>query len=661
MKHTLHIPTSYRLVLGVFHDTAMAALSLFFAFYLRLGVDGIVNHQHMLSLAAPLYTLIAVVSFKVAGLNRGLWRYASVADLVAILKGVTLSLVIFVPVMFALTRLADFPRSVPVIQWLLLVMMLGGPRLMYRAWRDQRTLASRGYDEAKLYIPVIVVGTGDSAEQFIRSAKQDPTGRYRVVGIVDNRRRRIGAHIHGVPVLGAPEDIEKILSYLSSRNTPPQRLIFTDEKMEEGMRELADAAEKAGVKLSRMPRMTELNEASNGDEGILNIQPIAIEDLLGRPQAPLDLEAIREFVANRRVLVTGAGGSIGSELVRQIAGFEPKQLIILDACEFNLYEIDHEIRDLFPLLQTVSILGDVRDAAALERTFMQHLPELVFHAAALKHVPIVELNPVEGVLTNVLGSRNVANAALACGAIAMVQVSTDKAVNPANIMGASKRLAEYYCQALDIDAGKNAKESTRTHFMTVRFGNVMGSSGSVVPLFRKQLAKGGPLTVTHPDIKRYFMTVREAVGLILQASAQAVRNNATRGQIFVLDMGEPVKIVDIAKRMIRLANLEPDRDVRIVFTGLRPGEKLFEELFDSGEKPVPTQTPGTLAAIPQPIDLPVLRRVLEQLEKAARDGDVVAIRRLLETTVPGYALHAAESRHQEEASKIAKGSLDAAT
>lgn len=629
------IPLNYRLLLGVTHDVLMAALSILLAFYLRLGVDGLIAHKSMLLLAVPVYTLIAAISFKFMGMNKGLWRYASVADLVAILKAATLALAIFLPVMFYLTRLESFPRSVVVIQWVLLVMMLGGPRLIYRAMRDQRVLKSRGYDETRLHIPVLVVGTGDEAELFIRTAQKDPTGRYKVVGIIDDRRRRMGATIHDVPVMGTPEDLLPIVQKLRRQDRAPQRLIFTDEQMILQQKQLADDAEKMGLKLSRLPSLTEFKEGL-GNDAALDLKPIAIEDVLGRPQAPLDLEAIKTFIAGRRVIVTGAGGSIGSELVRQIAQFSPSALVLVDNGEYNLYEVDHEILAAYPLLTVTSVLADVRDGALIARVFAQHRPDIVFHAAALKHVPIVELNPSEGILTNVKGTQNVADAAIACGAMAMVQVSTDKAVNPTNIMGATKRLAEYYCQALDLAMGKEGGQNVRTHFMTVRFGNVMGSSGSVVPLFKKQLAKGGPLTVTHPDIKRYFMTTREAVGLILQASSQAVHNNAARGQIFVLDMGEPVKIVDIARRMIRLANLEPDRDIKIIYTGLRPGEKLFEELFDSAETPMPTPTPGTLAAMPRPIELGVLRRVIDQLEGAAKAGITADIYRLLATVIPGY-------------------------
>lgn len=624
---------NWRTQLGSVHDVVMAGLSVVLAFYLRLGIEGIVQHRDLLLLSVPAYMATAFFACRFSGLNKGLWRYASVADLVAILKAATFLSVAAVAVMFLLMRLENFPRSVIAIQWLLLVMLLGGPRLFYRALRDRRVLKSRGYDDTVLYIPVLLVGTGDTAEAFIRSAQKDPVGRYRVVGVIDDRTRRIGNRIHDVPVLGGVADFDKILAHLAAKDTRPQRLIFTTDDMPARLKEFGEQAEKAGLTLCRLPSLHDL--AGAGDDQTLTLKPIAIEDVLGRPQAPLDLDAIRGFIAGRRVLVTGAGGSIGAELCRQITGFIPSTLMLLDNGEYNLYEIDREIRAAHPFLNIETMLADVRDGARIERIFTAFRPEIVFHAAALKHVPMVEMHPDEGVLTNLTGTRNVADAAYAAGAAAMVQISTDKAVNPTNVMGATKRLAEYYCQALDLEAAKN-NGKTGTHFVTVRFGNVMGSSGSVVPLFKKQLAAGGPLTVTHPDIKRFFMTTREAVGLVLQASAHAMAPDAPRGRIFVLDMGEPVRIVDIARRMIRLAGLVPDQDIKITYTGLRPGEKLFEELFDHAEQTVPTQTPSTMAAIPQPIDRTILRRACDLLASAAKEGNIADILRLLKTNVPGY-------------------------
>ncbi|MDE1896016.1 MAG: polysaccharide biosynthesis protein, partial [Rhodospirillales bacterium] len=364
------------------------------------------------------------------------------------------------------------------------------------------------------------------------------------------------------------------------------------------------------------------------------LQPIAIEDLLNRRQVRLDHEAMAELIAGQRVMVTGAGGSIGSELCRQVAGFGPSEILLLDSSEFALWQIDLEIKELAPALPRRTVVADVRDAAHIQAIADSFRPELVFHAAALKHVPIVEANRLEGLRTNALGTRVVADAAAAAGAKLMVLISTDKAVNPSSVMGASKRLAEMYAQALDVTA---RHDGHGMRCVTVRFGNVLGSTGSVVPLFRRQLAQGGPLTVTDPEMQRYFMTVREAVGLVLQASAAGSGEEAIPdGGIFVLDMGEPVKIVDLARQMIRLAGLKPDEDIQIKFTGLRPGEKLFEELFHGAEEPLPTEHEGLLMATPRLVNLGAVNAAMAELTAAAREGDEASAVALLHKMVPEF-------------------------
>ncbi|HRQ83340.1 MAG TPA: nucleoside-diphosphate sugar epimerase/dehydratase, partial [Azospirillaceae bacterium] len=372
------------------------------------------------------------------------------------------------------------------------------------------------------------------------------------------------------------------------------------EVSRDAMRGLFERADALGLTLARLPSLTEFKSALN--EGKIELRPIAIEDLLGRPQAALDRGAIADLVTGLPVLVTGAGGTIGAELTRQIAALAPSLLVLMDSGEFNLYSIEMEIRERFPGLSLQAEIGDVRDRDRVFRLMETVRPALVFHAAALKHVPLVEANPCEGALTNVVGTRNVADAARAVACRAMVLISTDKAIRPTSVMGACKRLAEIYCQALDLSPAPQA-DAQPTRFMTVRFGNVLGSSGSVVPLFQRQLAAGGPLTVTHPDMRRYFMTVREAVELVLQASAHGVAHGEERGKVLVLDMGQPVKIVDLARQMIRLAGFRPDEDVKIHFTGLRPGEKLFEELLSADEAPSKTDAEGVFLAAPLALPL----------------------------------------------------------
>jgi O-antigen biosynthesis protein WbqV len=359
------------------------------------------------------------------------------------------------------------------------------------------------------------------------------------------------------------------------------------------------------------------------------VRPIRLEDLLGRPQAAPDRAAMRALVSGRRVCVTGAGGTIGAELVRQIADDGPAHLTLIDNSEYNLYRIDLELDEAHRGLSRSTVLGDVRDPGRLASTFARERPELVFHAAALKHVHMVEANPNEGVLTNAVGTRNVADACLAAGSRAMVLVSTDKAVNPTSVMGATKRIAESYCQAL---AASPAAGSLR--LVTVRFGNVIGSSGSVVPLFQRQIAAGGPLTVTDPEVARYFMTTREAVQLLLQASALGAGEGG--GGIYVLDMGRPIRIVDLARQMIRLAGLTPDKDIEIVFTGLRPGEKKDEALFHPAEPLVATDTPGILRAQSRSADLALMQRRLDLLQAAARDRRSADALSLVAAMVPEY-------------------------
>jgi O-antigen biosynthesis protein WbqV len=365
------------------------------------------------------------------------------------------------------------------------------------------------------------------------------------------------------------------------------------------------------------------------------LRPVAIEDLLNRPQLPLDRDGIARLVHGRRVLVTGAGGTIGSELARQVAALGPERLVLVDNGEYALWQIDQELGEQGTVARQC-VIADIRDAGRIGAVMQAHRPELVFHAAALKHVPMVEANPLEGLLTNACGTRNVADAARAAGAVAMVLISTDKAVNPTSVMGASKRLAEMYCQALDIEARAKAPAGAAMRCITVRFGNVLGSTGSVVPLFQRQLAKGGPLTVTHPEMQRYFMTVREAVGLVLEASVAGISLPMDEGGIFVLDMGEPVKIVDLARQMIRLAGLRPDLDIGIQFTGLRPGEKLFEELFHGREPPRPTGTPGLLMATPRTADPALVGRAIEEIASAARGGHTKLALSMLGRLVPEF-------------------------
>ncbi|WP_246423821.1 polysaccharide biosynthesis protein [Roseospira goensis] len=614
----------------------MAGLSFLLSIYLRVG-EAWPRHveTETLVIGTALFAVIAAAVFLYQPMYKGIWRYASMKDLVAITRAVTLTILIFVPAMFLVTRLDDLPRSTLIINWFVLMALLGGPRFAYRILKDRRLDFRYETRRDPHAIPVLLVGAGDGAELFLRSLLREPDASYRVVGILTRKRHRVGRRIHDVEVMGTLDQVADVVGTLSGRNLRPMKLVLTHADFTgDEVQALLDAADRLGLTLARLPRPTDLRD---GAADRLDVRPVSVEDLLGRPQAVLDRAAIAALIAGRRVLVTGAGGSIGSELVRQVAALGPAALTLLDNSEFALYSIDLEIAERHPTLPRAPRLGSVRDRRRLDAVMAEARPEVVFHAAALKHVPLVELNPVEGIWTNAVGSRHVADACRASGVAALVMISTDKAVNPTSIMGAAKRAAECYCQALDVlDQGK----PQRTHFITVRFGNVLGSTGSVVPLFQRQLARGGPLTVTHPDMTRYFMTIREAVELVLQAAALGSGADTYRGRIFVLDMGKPVRIVDLARQMIRLAGLRPDADIRIAYTGPRPGEKLSEEIFHGGETTVPTEREGVLIADPRRLDHARVARLMDGLEAACMAGETERALAVLGDLVPEFGAEA---------------------
>jgi FlaA1/EpsC-like NDP-sugar epimerase len=612
------------------HDVAMAAISLPLSLYLRLGEHFYSYDATLLTQSTILFTIVAGGAFWSMRLYGGVWRYASLHDLQAITRAVTLAILIFLPLLFLLTRLEAMPRSTLVINWFVLIGLLGGPRFVYRLFKDRRAERNIARETAPR-VPVLLVGAGDAAELFIRATNRNPASAYHAVGLVDEKGSRIGRNIHGVHVLGDLNGIPLVVERLGRQGLRPQRLILTKEKIDGAeVRSLLECAESLGITLARLPRLTDFR---NSVDDVHNIRPIAIEDLLGRPQTLLDRASMKTLVHGKRVLVTGAGGTIGSELSRQIARFDPARITMIDNSEYLLYEIDLELRENHPDVDRHAVLADVRDRGRINGLFAAEAPELVFHAAALKHVPVVESFPDEGVLTNAVGTRIVADACRANDVQTMVQISTDKAVNPSSLMGATKRIAETYCQALDItERGKPA----RTRFVTVRFGNVLGSTGSVVPLFQRQLANGGPLTVTHPDMKRFFMTVREAVELVLEASVLGSRDKGGEGKIYVLDMGEPVRIMDLARQMILLAGFEPERDIRIEITGPRPGEKLYEEVLHDSEPPRETEYGGILLAAPRIADEALLARELDELESLARDGKIEETVALIRRLVPEY-------------------------
>jgi FlaA1/EpsC-like NDP-sugar epimerase len=562
------------------------------------------------------------------GLSRQHWRFTSLRDL-ALVGGACLVTALLLTLLLVGAGFALPSASFPAGLALCLIAALTTPRLLYRL----RRLPAPGPGSASSPgTAAILVGTGESFEIFLSALTRFEASPYRILGLMALSSRHTGRRIHGHDIMGSVAEADRALARLRKHGGLPDLLIITSPELTgDPLAALLAAADRHAIRVLRTPNLTALAPA-NGEA--LQLQPIAIEDLLNRRQVNLDSQGMAELIRGRRVLITGAGGSIGSELTRQVAGFQPAEIMLLDNGEFALWQIDLELRETRPETKRRAVIADIRDAVRMRALCAEFRPDLVFHAAALKHVPIVEANPLEGLQTNVLGTRAVADAACLGGAALMVLISTDKAVNPSSVMGASKRLAEMYCQGLDVARRRYPSEM---RCVTVRFGNVLGSTGSVVPLFHRQLAQGGPLTVTHPEMSRYFMTVREAVSLVLQASYVGSGEDAIEdGGIFVLDMREPIKIVDLARQMIRLAGLRPDIDIAIEFTGLRPGEKLYEELFHGSEAPLPTGYPGLLMASPRIADLRVVGNALDEIEHAAAAGDAAAALRILADMVPEF-------------------------
>lgn len=638
-----------RVAISYLHDVTMAAVSFLLALYLRLGGELFVWPRDVVLNGLAIFTVVAAAVFLWMRLHRIIWRYASIGDLGRIVQAAVLTVVLFVACQFVYNRLADFPRSFLLIEIIVLTALLAGPRFLYRLLKDGEltTLLERN---AHTRVPVLLVGAGDGADLFIREMSRGRDALYRVVGIIDDRGGRVGRNIRGVPVLGDLSSLASATEQLRKQRRAPRRIVITRSQIDGAVvREICATADTLGLSVARMPRLTAFDRAEVG-MAALAPRPIDVEDVLGRGQAVLDIAPVRALITGHKILITGAGGTIGGELARQVASLVPAEIALLDASEYLLYQIDLEIGEGHPDLPRRAILGDVKDRARVEQVLRDFSPDIVLHAAALKHVPLVEANPLDGILTNVIGTRNVAEASARSGVGAMVLISTDKAVDPSNVMGATKRLAEAYCQALDIDGHANGA----TRFIAVRFGNVLGSTGSVIPLFQRQIAQGGPVTVTHPEMTRFFMTVREAVSLVLQSAAMGGQLNA--GGICVLDMGEPVRILDLAQQMIRLSGLVPDTDIEIAFTGPRPGEKLHEQLFHADEFLVETEIPMVRRATPRTVDLAALRRDFNVLEKHAASRDTEATMKSLQRLVPEFKSQAGIDDTSAKSQVVSDGS-----
>jgi FlaA1/EpsC-like NDP-sugar epimerase len=548
------------------HDVVAAMLAWYLAYWLRFNTEipayNVPNMVEAMLWVVPLQAMI----FFGSGMYRGMWRYSSVPDLQRIGLAVGMStLAIALALLLLPQQQPPVPRTVILLDPILLILILGGSRLGYRVWKERRLRNLLGAPGR----PVVILGAGDAAVDLLKNLAR--AGDWRVLGLLDDDPAKRGVQIQGVNVLGAIEALVELTPRLGLERA----IIAMPSASHQTRRRALEVCRRAGVEALTVPSYQDL---MSGKVTVSQVRTIELDDLLGRDPVALDETRLKEWIRGRSILVTGAGGSIGSELCRQIARFEPAQLVLYEQNEFALYRMEQEFTEQYPHIRLICVIGDVKNAMRVAETLSAYRPGTVFHAAAYKHVPLMEQgNAWEAVQNNVLGTWSMAEAAIAHGVEKFVMVSTDKAVNPTNVMGASKRLAEIVCQGLQ------ARGSTR--FVIVRFGNVLGSTGSVIPKFREQIARGGPVTVTHPEITRYFMSIPEAAQLVLQAGLMG-----SGGEIFVLDMGEPVKIVELAHELIRLSGFS-ESDIGIKFTGLRPGEKLYEELLADGEHTLPTPHP----------------------------------------------------------------------
>lgn len=594
------------------HDLLTVPLAWYGAYLIRFNFEEIpAPYDTALWRLLPMLLLIHGLSFWVFGLYRGVWRFASLPDLVRIIRAVAVAVGVSLVVLFLIDRVADVPRSVLPIHAILLLFFLGGPRLAYRWQRDHNFYMGSTTPER-----VLIVGVEGQGELLARELLR-PAQPYAPLAFVDPQDRQRGRSVHGIPVAGGIEDIPDLVKGYAIDIV----VIALAEGERDGFRRSVELCEQCEVEFRSVPHLQEL---VSGQSRITQLREISIEDLLGRDPVQLEWEHIRSTLSGRSILVTGGGGSIGSELCRQLAAMSPARLLVMEHSEFALYQIERDLLNHFPGLRMEAILGDVTDEGMVDHVMQRFSPEVVFHAAAYKHVPLLQDQVREAVRNNIIGTHTVASAADRHGVDIFVLISTDKAVNPTNIMGSTKRSAEIVCQ--------HHNRNSDTRYITVRFGNVLGSAGSVVPLFREQIAKGGPVTVTHPEINRYFMTIPEACQLIMQASALG-----EGGEIFVLDMGEPVLITYLAEQMIRLSGHEPGKDIEITFTGLRPGEKLYEELFHESENLSKTRHEKILLAHHRETDWAEIDATLSALTEGCRDFNDPALRTLLRQLVPEMA------------------------
>ena len=621
MRHLIK-KRNFWIILGI--DLFLLSLAYFLSYLIRfegkIPPETFLNIKHTIWLVIPL-KLLVLFGFK---LYKGMWRYTSINDLLNLIKATFVSSTIIILAILYFHRFEGYPRSVFIIDAVLTLFFIGGIRLFIRLVHQMPTSNFTSMPRFPFFQNtreglkrLLIIGAGDAGEKILRELHGNPRLKYNAVGFVDDDPKKHRMQIHGVPVLGHIDQLSNLVKEVEV----DELLIAIASTTRKEMRRIVDACEKTGLRFKTLPSMGEL---INGKLTVKSIRDVAYEDLMGREAVQLEVEKIGEYLKDKTILVTGAGGSIGSELCRQTARFFPKNLILFDCTENNLFEIQMELSRDFPYLRYTPILANVLNQEVLRKVFLKYRPEVVFHAAAYKHVPMMELNPWEAIFTNIKGTQSLIEVVKEFEADRFVFVSTDKAVRPSNVMGASKRIAELLTQCYDVCVNP-------TRFMSVRFGNVIGSSGSVIPLFKRQIEKGGPLTVTHPEVTRYFMTIPEAAQLILQAGAMG-----EGGEIFILDMGSPIKILDLARDLIRLSGFDPDEDIEIKFIGLRPGEKLYEELITEGEGIFLTRHEKISVLRKEPCDLDWLKDKIEELVVVAERQDAVGIKKKLKEILPEY-------------------------
>lgn len=608
MQHRIQI--NVRTLLAFAHDVFAAGVAWFVAFWLRLNLELPEPFLNSALLTATWVIPLQALIFWRFGLYRGIWRYASLPDLNRILKAIGVAALAIPMVLVLLQSKTIVPRSVFLLDPILLLMLMGGSRLAYRAWKEHRL-----YGIANLNAePVFVIGAGDAAANLVRELSRSHV--WRVIGLFDDNGAKGNRMVHGVRVMGTLRE----LAGWAQKLAVTQAIVAMPAASHHARRQAVEQCTAAGLKVLTVPSFDDL---VSGKVAVSEIRNIEVEDLLGRDPVVLDDEGLHSLLTGRVVMVTGAGGSIGSELCRQIAKFEPSLLVLSELNEFALYQMEQAFLLHFPQIPIACTIGDVKDPVRMSQIIQHYHPAVIFHAAAYKHVPLMERdNAWQAVRNNVLGTYTVAQAAISNGVEKFVLISTDKAVNPTNVMGATKRLAEMICQGL--------QQAEGTRFVMVRFGNVLGSTGSVIPKFQEQISRGGPVTVTHPEITRYFMSIPEAAQLVLQAGLMG-----KGGEIFVLDMGEPVKIVDLAKDLIRLSGFSLE-DIKIEFSGLRPGEKLYEELLADNEHTLKTPHPKLRIAQAQAVDAAWVAELFGWVSGPENLSDA-EVRQRLQERVPEYA------------------------